>query len=1146
MRIRDGHVVYSPSDLNVFFESPFASWMDRAHAHAPRESAEPDPARADMALLAAMGDAHERAYLDQLIAAGHDVWQPPAALADSRDTDAKVAVTLAAMRDGREILFQATLRHDGFDGHADFLRRVDTPSSATSKLGAFHYEVLDTKLARKPKPYFLLQLCAYAEMLEAVQGVRPTHVHVVNGAREVLPFRTDDYFFFYLTLKRAFLAQQARFDPHARPIPDARADHGRWQTTADAILDELDHPSRVAGITGRQVARLADAGIRTMKELATTTLERVPQLDASIFARLRDQARLQVDSAGLPRPLFEIVIPSAPTDDDPSAAARGLALLPPPSPLDVFFDMEGYPLVEGGLEYLFGSMVVDELTGERRFVDFWAHDSAQEKRAFEAFLDWTHARFVRDPSMHVYHYAPYEVTALKRLASTYGTREEQLDDLLRAEVFVDLYRVVRQGVRIGEPRYSLKNVEHLYRGARSGEVANAGQSVVEYARWLEMKDGADHWTSAILGAIRDYNLDDCESTLQLCEWLREQKVKENIAYIAPPPKDEAKSTTLIQRDDELYSAKLLAQIPEDRSADPERWRMHELLAWLVVFHRREDKPFWWNIFAKMKETDEELVEDSECLGGLERTETAPQKAARSMLYEYRFPPQETKVDGGGSCFVAGHEMTRVEVAAIDLDAGRLTVKVGPKKPPPPARMSLIPGEYINAVKIAESIRRTAEAWEATRKLPGALATLLHRELPRLEGHTAGANLLAKDEDLVEGTVRVIRAMRETTLAIQGPPGAGKTTAASHAILALIRDGKRVALSSNSHKAIEKLMEDTLALARNKREIVRATKIGGDKTSDVVEKYGATHAAGWKNVELDGPERAQLVGGTAWKFVDEVAVGQFDYLFVDEAGQVSLANLVGMAPCAKNIVLLGDQMQLSQPTQAAHPGQSGMSSLDYLMDVGQTTIRPEQGIFLAKTWRLHPKLCSFISGAFYEDRLAAEVCTEKRVVRASAPGMAEAGLRFVSVPHEENVQCSEEEADAIEKVAKELLARELVLEDGTTRPLTANDILVVAPYNLQVRLLRKRLGALKIASVDKFQGQQAAVVILSMCASSGDGSPRGLDFLFSPNRLNVAISRAQCLAIVVGSPALAESRVTSVKQMKLVNLYCRILTASGRA
>ena len=1142
MRTRDGHIVFSPSDLNVFFESPFASWMDRARLEAPNHpnSGAPDAPAADLALFSAMGDAHERANLDKLVAGGHDVWQP--ADPNARDADCAVAETLAAMREGRGVLFQATLRHDGFEGKADFVRRVERD-------GGFHYEVLDTKLARRPKPYFLLQLCAYAEMLEAAQGVRPRFVHVVNGDGTELPFRTDDYFFFYRSLKRAFLDAQARFDPAARPIPDARTDHGRWQTVADSILAAIDHPSRVAGITGHQVARLEGAGIRTMRELAETTLSRVPHLDSAIFTRLRAQAKLQRASAGREQPAFEIVVAAGGAVTD--AAPTGLALLPPASPGDVFFDMEGYPLAPGGLEYLFGSMIVEPEKGERRFVDFWAHDKPQEKRAFEQFVDWLHERFTRHPSMHVYHYAPYEVPALKRLASTYGTREETLDVLLRHEVFVDLYRVVRQGVRVGEPRYSLKNVEHLYRPARSGDVANAAQSVVEYARWIAAPDGHDHETSAILRGIRDYNLDDCESTLQLCHWLREQQTAHRISYVAPASsKEEAKSSTLTQRDDEFHSAKMLARIPADRSTDPERWRIHELLAFLVVFHRREDKPFWWNIFAKQKATDDELREDPECLGGLVRTEarpTAMPRPARSTLHEYRFDPQETKVESACDCFIAGPDLAKVEVAKIDLDACVAYLRVGPNKPELPARLSLIPASNVPAAKIAASIRRTAELWEASGALSGALATLLHRQAPRVNGVAEGAPLLAEAEELVAGTVRVIRAMRDTTLAIQGPPGAGKTTAASHAILALIRDGKRVALSSNSHKAIEKLMEDTLALAAETGQRIRAVKNGGDKDADVITRFHAAHAGAMRDVALGHDARtrsAQLVGGTAWALADEAAVGAFDHLFVDEAGQVSLANLVGMAPCARNLVLLGDQMQLSQPTQAAHPGESGMSALEYLLDPGQTTIRPEQGIFLAKTWRLHPRLCNFISGAFYDDRLVPERCTESRVVRESLPGSneVEAGLRFASTPHEDNVQQSEEEADAIAGIVKELLARQLVLEDGTTRPLTTNDILIVAPYNLQVRLLRKRLAAhpLRIASVDKFQGQQAPVVILSMCASRAEGAARGLDFLFSPNRLNVAISRAQSLAIVVGSPALAASRVTSVPQMKLVNLYCRIV------
>jgi uncharacterized protein len=241
------------------------------------------------------------------------------------------------------------------------------------------------------------------------------------------------------------------------------------------------------------------------------------------------------------------------------------------------------------------------------------------------------------------------------------------------------------------------------------------------------------------------------------------------------------------------------------------------------------------------------------------------------------------------------------------------------------------------------------------------------------------------------------------------------------------------------------------------------------------------------------------------------------------------------------------MQLGQPTQGAHPGESGLSCLDYLLQ-GHATIPPDMGVFLGETRRLHPDVCAFISGGIYEDRLRPHPCTVNRVVRLPPAGgqriRKEAGIVFVPVEHDGNAQASDEEVAVIQEIVAELLGRTLTDEHGRpTRPLALTDILLVAPYNMQVRRLTQALGpTARVGSVDKFQGQEAPVVIVSMCASSGDASARGIDFLFSPNRLNVAISRAQSLAIVVGSPRLARARCGSVGQMRFVNLFCRVVEA----
>jgi predicted RecB family nuclease len=695
---RSGQLVFSPTDINRFFDSRFASWMDRYQLERPALAL--DAPAPEMTLLADMGIAHEQRYLESLRTSGRDVWEPPNPTASF---DEQHQATLAAMRAGREVIYQAALRHEEFEGYADFLLRVPRPS----QLGAFSYEVADTKLALNPKPYFLLQLCAYAKMLEHLQGLRPANVYIVNGAAQQQTFRTDDYFFYFTSLEQQFLESQRAFHPEQRPLPDARADHGRWQTHADEVLDGMDHPCRVAGITSHQMKRLAEAGITTLTQLATDKRVHIPKIDDAVLARLRAQPRLQNASRGRHTPSYELIAP------DEETKRIGLALLPPVSPQDVYFDMEGFPLTEDGLEYLFGVTHLER--GKPLFTDFWAHDRAGEKHAFERFVDWVYARFRADRSMHVFHYASYEVSALRRLMGSHGTREHELDVLLRAEVFVDLYRVVKQAVRIGLPSYSLKKVELLYRPARTGEVANAAQSVVEYARWIEEKDGADCESSAILAGIR-------------------------------------------------------------------------VLGHLLEFHRREAKPLWWAVYDRQAKTHEELAEDGDCLGACVRTSTPPIVVKQSYAYEYRFAPdQDTKLREGSDCFIA-EDLIGTEIVKFDVDQGIVQIKLGKKCGEPPAVISLIPKEDVNTKPIQASIAGVAEGWEASGVLAPALDTLLRRSPPRVKGVKPGADLLGGVEATEESVTAVLVGLDQSTISIQGPPGAGKTRVASAAIGELVLRG----------------------------------------------------------------------------------------------------------------------------------------------------------------------------------------------------------------------------------------------------------------------------------------------------------------------------------------------------------------------
>ncbi|MGH7579587.1 MAG: TM0106 family RecB-like putative nuclease [Gemmatimonadales bacterium] len=1152
----DGTLRFSPADLVAYLEGDFAAWCERMLAERARDGAA-GPAEIEwatpdedeqLALVARKGQEHEDRYL-------HHVRERHPDLISILRGDLSADHTLAALRAGAPVVYQGHLVVDGWQGYPDFLFRC----TGACALGDYHYVPWDTKLARSAKPYFLIQLCAYAEMLDAVQGFRPKELVFVLGNNEERRFSTDHYFYYYRRLKQSFAEFQGAWERGHQPEPGLDRSYGRWTTFAEKLLAESDHLSRVAGISRGQVRRLEEAGIRTLSALAACGAKRVARISEPVLERLQIQARLQLASRDCPRPLWELraVAPAEPR--------RGLAQLPPASPNDVFFDMEGFPFVEGGLEYLFGAVAADG--NDIAFHDWWAHDDAGERKAFEGFMDWIIPRWRRDPSLHIYHYATYEETAVKKLAGRYATREREVDLLLRNDVFVDLYAVVKQGLIIGTPSYSLKEVERLYLAPREGEVKSGAGSVLEYQRWIDSGEPGEWEASPILKGIRDYNRVDCESTLKLRDWLLERQMENGIAYageglplrsaqgdnggaqggrgVAP---DGTGGGEAEKTEAEELAARLLAIAKAEKDRDPERARVTEMVGWLVEFHRREEKPMWWRMFKRHDMSVEELAEDLDCLANLTRTETAPRAIKKSRGLEYRFDAeQDTKLRADSRCYVAGRTDLRCEITAFDGEEGVLELKVGPGKQLED-RLSLIPDEHVPAGVIKDAIARYARAWEGGRVPSQAVDDLLYRRPPRIKGHGEGP-LIREMDGLVRRACDLASRLDGGTLCIQGPPGTGKTVTAAAIIVELLGQGKRIGVAANSHKVVLNLMGKVLKAAAGRGVAAGFYKAGKDEEDELIaggdiQQVESGDVAG---VMGDGPV---LVGGTAWVFSREDLEGSFDYLFIDEAGQVSLANAVAMGRSTRNLILVGDQMQLGQPSQASHPGETGLSCLEYLLH-GHATVPPDAGIFLGRSYRMHDGVCRFISDAVYDGRLGSAPETARhRVVRGKDSVLvpAETGVVWVPVSHDDCDQWSEEECRTIAAIAGELLRRTVVGRDGVERPMTAADILVVAPFNLQVRKLRDALGpGARVGSVDKFQGQEAPVVIVSLCASSIEDASRGAEFLLNPNRLNVAVSRAEALAIVVGSPELMRVRCRSVEEMKLVNLLCHLVQyAEGRA
>jgi predicted RecB family nuclease len=1107
-------ILFSATDLVNFLECEHLTYLDLIDLEEPLPRT-PDDEEAQV--FQDRGIEHERRYLQSLKDKGLHVED----LASVRGSLAEKAYAAAeAIRSGADVIYQATLLTDNFVGYPDFLRRID-PSSDK---GPFRYEVVDTKLARTPKAPHIVQLSFYSELLSQFQDASPRFMRLVLGDGSEVSFRCDQYRQYYRNLKECFLAQ-VKTSAESSSHLDA-CDHCglcRWRGLCQEKWLEEDHLNQVANITRLQMKKLRASGIHTLAQLAQHDEGKtVAKLHQQTLVKLRHQASLQWKKRVSGQDSYEIL------ELDPECR-RGLYRMPRPNVGDLFFDMEGDPLEAGGLEYLFG--VYHHEGGRPQFTYFMAHTRDEERKAFEAFMDFVSERLAKHPDAHIYHYASYEEAALKRLMSFHGTRESQVDDLLRNHKLVDLYKVVRESLRTSEPAYSIKNLETFYSEKRAGEVKNAAASIVYYEKWLLTKD------KQYLEEIVEYNKEDCKSTFLLREWLLKLR-PHDVTWMNESDGDsraseKPKSEVQLRREQELeaYRQKLLG----DETLDPEDLALRELVFHLLSFHRRADKPEWWSIFSRRDMSTEELIDDPECIGGMTLQRILPNSSDRGAdIWVYRYPDQEFKLREGEQCARTDTSDELGRIVKIDEDACLVQIQSNPRNHPP-QQVSVSSGLPIQTWPLAKAIQRFADSIISRDGRYRALEAILKRSQPQIDGHEAGEPIVGPGKTDIAKIAEAVARLKESYLFIQGPPGSGKTYTGSRVIVELLRRKFRVGVSSNSHKAINNLLEHVEQRAeesglkfwgQKKSTKDKATWFEGKFVKDVLDN---------KTIRNSG---APLVAGTAWLFASMDQ--ELDFLFVDEAGQVSLANLVAMGGAARNIVLLGDQMQLGQPIQGVHPGRSGESSLEYLLD-GEATISPEQGIFLETTWRMHEDVCRFISDAVYDSRLLPEPHNQNQRLLTNDLAhehMKPTGVCFVPTDHDGCSQRSEEEASLIKNILIDILQLSYIDREGQRRRMTLENIMVVAPYNMQVNLLKRVLpkGA-RAGTVDKFQGQEAEVVIISMTTSSGEYLPRRIEFLYSKNRLNVAISRARILAILVSNPLLLSIKCNTIEQMELVNTLC---------
>lgn len=1118
----DGALIVSATDLVGFLECGHLSALDMAVANGQLER--PHFTDTTLDLIRDRGGRHEGRYIEQLERDGRAITRLDGDR--KRPYEERAAETEAAMQRGDDVIYQATVFDGRWVGHPDFLLRVGEPGVLGTD---HHYEVADTKLAHSAKASALVQICSYVDQIERIQGVRPEKVYVVTGGAEIgnHAFRTAEMMAYYRHAKGRFEAALAGLD-HRTSYPDPVEHCGvcRWKVTCDRRWHADDALPIVAGITRSQRVELGGLGIKTRGALGSASVE-------TRFERVANQARVQVASDGRTPPVHELL----PPEQDANGAwvaDRGLSALPEPSAGDYFFDIEGDPFaLWEGLEYLFG--IWDGATQ----LSYWALDREQEKREFERVIDLFTARRAQHPDMHVYHYGAYEPSHLKRLAGRHATREEELDQLLRGRVFVDLYRVVRQGLRAGVESYSIKRLEPLYGYARTIDLRDAGDSIVEFEMWLDgwLEDGVDD--TKLRGDIAAYNADDCVSTQALRDWLEGLRADAARQFGAELPRPSAvvdelrEDFTARQAAVAALSERLTAgvpKVPTDQSdAQKATWLMRHLLDW----HRRENKASWWRYYDLMSKSDEELLLEKEPIAHLEFVEKWPlPPPGRSDVYRYRFPAQEYRIKLGVALFdpVTGERTGSAE--AVDGDQTLLDIKRSRNwegRHP----TAVVPRDIYTGDEQAAALMRIGE-WIADNGIESqatdyqAVRDHLLRRAPRV-GQEVGASLTVRDEGGSVAALRLAGQLGGTTLAIQGPPGSGKTFHGARMILALVAAGKRVGITANSHKVIGNLIEAVLK-AGDARVIQKAKPDEAfDHPSVRQSDDNAEVVSALAGGEVD------IAAGTPWLWARDDMTGLIDTLFVDEAGQMSLANVVAMGGSARNIVLLGDPQQLDQPTQGVHPDGAGVSALAHVLGEFET-VPPDRGLFLERTWRMHPAITAYTSDLFYEGKLESVPGLERQEVLGT-DWLAGSGLRWVPVEHDGNTNESPEEAAKVAEIWHALVGRSWIDRDSAERTIGAADIVIVSPFNAHRLLIQGLLPLARVGTVDKFQGQEAAVSIYTMATSRPEDAPRGMAFLYSLNRLNVATSRARSLAIVVASPALLDVVPRPPERLRMANALC---------
>ncbi len=1077
---------------------------------------------------------HEEAYLKLLEKQGLSVLE----LGENRSQKS----TISSMRKGYDIIAQATLSDENWLGRADILKKVALPSN----WGDWSYEVVDTKLSQETKAGTILQLCLYSDLLANLQGIEPTFMTVVAPGFLTTKYPFKKYSAYFRTLRNSLLETIAQspidlnHPEKIYPNPVPQCDFCDWKMSCKKKRRDDDDLSIIADITKLQKKEIHELGIKTMTSFAHWDIPLDWRPNRGIkehYFKIQEQAKIQYQSGLAQKVLYRLL---------PLQENQGLSKLPPPSLGDIFFDIEGDTFVGvQGLEYLLGFSYFEPSNQDQKLIytSLWSKNAHEEKLAFEEFVRFVFERLQKYPDLHIYHYAPYEPGAIKRLMSKHATCETKVDTLLRTHIFVDLMRVVKQSMIVGVDRYSIKELEALYAFQRDVPLRDAS-SALHHLEFIYETEQVETLQPQISSVVEGYNRDDCFSTKELRDWLEQVRnglIEKGEQIERPISSEEIKKKELSDEEKLVQNLqeRLTKNIPENKEERSSEEQTLWVLSHLLGFHKREEKAKAWEYYRLSELTSEDLLYEKARIHSLTYIEDTG-GTKKNPIAKYTFPPQIIDIKIGNQAKLVGGT-NYGSFVSLDLVKNVVEIK---KKAELPHAFSVFAFERIPSGDHFKSIKRLAE-WVSKNGLDStghfqAARNLLQKKNQRLNLGISSENLQQKNESSVKAAVRITHQLDSGVLAIQGPPGSGKTYLASQVIASLVEQGKKVGVTALSHKVIHNLLEKTQEICDEKNLRVQCIHKDGKEKEDTSYHKSFVQATNTKYEDISKKIEAEeftVIGGTSWMWSKEIFFELVDYLFIDEAGQFSLADAIAVAQAGKNLILLGDPQQLEKPIQATHPEETDISALQYFMGEHSVTISEEKGLFLKDTWRMHSDISSFISEQFYEGRLQSRVeCSQQKIIGSSFAGT---GIRYIPVEHQAHQSFSPEEVEKVSEIYHELISQASWLDHNRQRrKITYHDILIITPYNVQVRAIEVAIPQSRVGTVDKFQGQEAAVVIYSLATSNAEEAPRGMSFLYSQNRLNVAISRAKCMSIMVGNPEIFFPNCRNPIEMELANSFCR--------